>query len=121
MINSNEGDLIGEIERAIAREYGWPGFFEAKEAIELAPGTLEKLVGAYLTASGTSYRIEKDGDKLFIMLNGQARIALSPKSETEFFVPFLNTEITFGENAIGVVTSLTILQEGNSITAERKL
>src|SRR6266404_1836523 len=48
MINSNEGNpMLYEIERAIAREYDWTGYFpEEKKSVTPSDGTLARFMGA---------------------------------------------------------------------------
>lgn len=122
MINSNEGfPLLGEIERAIAREYEWPGYFaQERKPIILDRKILNSLVGDYKTKSGINYEITEANEKLFLDLKGQTSIELIPESDNKFFIADLNTEVTIDKLPDGPVKGLTIQQDGGPISAERK-
>lgn len=122
MLNSNEGDpMLGEIERAIAREYKWPGYFpEEKVAMQVSPETLEAYVGEYAGRSGLQYSITKETDRLFLQSTSQPAIELQAQSDTNFFMTPLNTGVTFHKTERGEVTGLTLHQAGQQISAERK-
>jgi CubicO group peptidase (beta-lactamase class C family) len=122
MLNSNEGaPMLGEIERAIAREYKWPGYFpEEKVAMQISPENLEAYVGEYVGRSGLQYSITKETDRLFLQLTGQPAIELQAQSETNFFMTPLNTGVTFHKTERGELKGLTLHQAGQQISAERK-
>lgn len=114
MVNSDEGGpMVKEIERAIALEYEWPGYFEEKKEVALAPKTLKLLAGTYRAKSGAIYEIVEKKDKLFLILKNQSPVELRAESETDFSAVGLNTKIIFDK--IG----LTIQQDGNSISAQQ--
>jgi CubicO group peptidase (beta-lactamase class C family) len=121
MINSNEGSpMISEIERAIAREYGWPEYLPDEKAdVRLSHDTIDEYVGEFLTASGLEVTVTKNDDALYLQLKGQSPIKLSPESETKFYAEAVNAEVTFEKNSEGKATALNIHQEGKKFTADR--
>ena len=121
MLNSNEGNpMLFEIEHAIAREYGWPGYFaDEKKPVKVSPDILATLVGEYASKSGMSYSITNENGKLFVKPTNQPPIELHPDSETNFWMTPLNAEITFNRTEKGDVKSLTLRQEGRTFSAER--
>lgn len=121
MVNSNEAaPMIPEIERAIAREYNWPGFFaEEKVAVEVTTDLLDAYLGDYETASGLHLAVTQENGTLFLQPAGQPRIELYPESDTKFFMKVLDTKVTF-EVADGKGKGLVLLQAGGSIAAEKK-
>jgi CubicO group peptidase (beta-lactamase class C family) len=121
MINSNQDSpMISEIERAIAREYGWPEYFPAEKAdVRLPHESLDEYVGEFLTASGLDVTVTKNDDFLYLQLKGQSPIKLSPESETKFFTEAANAEVSFEKNSEGKATALIIHQEGKKFTADR--
>ena len=122
MMNSNEGQpLIGEIERAIAHEYEWPGYFaEERKPIILERKVIKSLIGEYKTKSGINYEITEANEKLLLNLKNQAPIELMPESDIKFFMADLNTEVTVERGPDGSVKGLTIQQGGGPILAEKK-
>ena len=122
MINSNEGDaLIGEILRAIAREYSWPGYFPATpETATIAQPAMDALVGEYETPAKLVLKVARQGEGLLLTAGSQPPIALVPESETRFRLEPLNGKVTFEKDDQGRGKRLTLEQEGQPTTAERR-
>ena len=122
MINSNEGGaMLREIERAIAREYGWPeGLTEEKTAVKVSTEILDALIGEYGGESGFKCRITREDDKLLLKSADQPAIELYPESETKFFTKVLNVEISFEKGDQDEVKGLTLQQDNKRTTAQRK-
>ena len=124
MVNSNEGHpLLGEIERAIAKEYDWPDYAEkAKVQTGLTEPMLSRFIGKY-KAHHPLLRIQISAGQngsLLVKVGQQPPIPFFPESESKLYATAMNAEIHFDlpstpEHAIG----LTLLQEGQSITAQR--
>jgi len=114
--------MLEEIERAIAREYQWPGYFEAeKKTISLDQKVLKSLVGEYAAKSGITYEITESNQKLFLHLKNQTPIELLAESDSKFFIAGLNSQIIFDRAPDGSVKSLTLQQEGGGpVSAEKK-
>ena len=121
MINSLEGGpMMDEIERAIAREYGWPGYFDDEQKkITLDQKALAPLLGKYISKSDMKFDVKEIDGHLALVFDKQVPLELVATSETQFYVDGLNSEISF-EKVNGKVKSLTVQQEGNSILAEKK-
>jgi CubicO group peptidase (beta-lactamase class C family) len=122
MINSNEGDpMLYEIERAIAREYNWGGYFEdEKKSVALSDDTLGRFVGTYTNKAGFEYSIIHENGHVLFRPPGQLPIEVYPQSGTNFFMKVLNAEITFDVTKDGQVKVLKLQQEGRTFSAERK-
>jgi CubicO group peptidase (beta-lactamase class C family) len=122
MINSNEGNpMLYEIERAIAREYNWPGYFEdEKKPVRLSDDTLGRFAGIYTNQAGLEYWVIHEKGHLLFRPPGQPPIEVYPQSETNFFMKILNAEIRFYMTKDGAVNALKLKQEGRTFSAERK-
>jgi CubicO group peptidase (beta-lactamase class C family) len=122
MVNSNEGNpLLGEVERAIAREYDWPGYFEeSPKTVPVAVGLAGRLTGEYASKSGLRFLVSNKAGELFLKSGEQMPVALKAMSDSHFLVTGLNSELTFGSSTNGEIQSLTLHQDGRRITAERK-
>ena len=122
MVNSNEGEgILREIERAIAREYGWPeGLTEDKTTVKVSAETLDGLVGEYGGDTGFKCTITRENDRLFLKPIDQQPIELFPESDTKFFAKVLNAEITFEKDDGGKVKEITLQQDNKRASATRK-
>jgi len=109
MTNSDRGGiLVGDILRAIAREYDWPAFKpRIKKIVRVAPQALSPLTGRYQMRPGKTIDIVLEGEKLFIV-DGKQKIELFPESETSFFELVEETDIVFEKAKDGKVSGLVI-------------
>ncbi|WP_164848700.1 serine hydrolase [Paenibacillus sp. DCT19] len=122
MLNSNEGNaLLGELEHAIAREYGWLGYFPDKIKADVSPKILKEYAGDYKATSGPHASIHLDGNDLSLQIYEQSPIRLFPESEAKFSAEGLNTSIDFERNRDGQVVALHIHQEGRAFRLDRAL
>jgi len=121
MVNSNEGQpLLREIQRAVAKEYGWPGYFPAdKSKATVADGVLESYTGDYVTKSGVRFSVTRTDGALRLTAAGQPPIDLTAESETKFYAAILNTEFVFAPAEKDRPASLTLSQGGRQTTAEK--
>jgi CubicO group peptidase (beta-lactamase class C family) len=121
MINSNEGLplIFHEILRAIAIEYKWDdAISEDKTIISLE--NIERYVGLYLSSTGTEFEISMDGDRLLFNHGQQSPLPIYPSSITDFFSHAINMNISFEINDKQRITSMSISQAGQIITADRQ-
>jgi len=122
MLNSNEGAaMLNEIERSIAREYGWPDYFPKERATAELPAELRQaFVGEYVGKSGFKCAITTAKGKLLLAAAGQSPVELNAETKTNFSITTLNGEITFDWTTKGEVRGLTLQQGGKQISAEKK-
>ena len=121
MINSNEGGpLLGEILRALAREYNWPGVFPpAAEASKVAEAALDALAGEYETAAKLRFTVVRQSESLLLTAGSQPPLALVPQSDTSFLLGPLSGKVTFEKDEQGRGSRLTLIQGGVPTAAER--
>lgn len=117
------GDLAGDIVRTVAREYGWPNFQPLKAAAATASETA-RYTGHYGTKSGRIFVITREGSALMERQLGDGRSRLLPIGANSFLAsgwPGLSEtakyEFVLGAN--GVAASMTIIQDGNKVSAKR--
>jgi hypothetical protein len=121
MANSNQGHpLPGEIERAIAKEYGWPDYFDKKQTTEVSSEQLAAYVGQYTTDAGLTFTITASEQTLWVQPPGQPPLALHAESATKFFTRSLNSEVTFEKTETGDVPSLTLKQGGRQFIIKKQ-
>jgi CubicO group peptidase (beta-lactamase class C family) len=121
------GEVMFEVLRSIAREYGWPAFQPVeKTAVALDPAALRDAPGRYrgvLQGDTVSYTVEASGGSLSIAApSWTAPRALYPASETEarFFIVESEREYTFERDASGRVTRVRVSGGGApTFVAER--
>ncbi len=115
----NGGQLASEIQRSVAREYGWPDFQPVEHTTtKLDPKTLDTYTGAY-QGSGGVFTVTREEDQLFVQLTGQPKFPLFPESEREFFLRVVDAQVTFKVDAQGKATELINHQNGTDHPAKR--
>jgi hypothetical protein len=125
MTNGEAGvDLAYEILRAVAREYGWPGFRQrTRPLVPAAPDTLRQLAGRYrLTVGGDTVvvAVRAEGDRLATALPGaHAPLTFLPTTDGRFFSTDSGVELAFVRGVDGAVTALRILGAGGLPPAAR--
>jgi CubicO group peptidase (beta-lactamase class C family) len=121
MLNSNQGwDLLDEIERAIAVEYGWPGYFpQEKVALKSSSTLREACSGCYRTPTGEEFIVSEEASKLYLQVPGQKPVELCLEGGSHFFMMALEAAVGFEGSEDGEARRLSFAQSGKRIVAER--
>ena len=90
-----------------------------RKAVAVTDAVLERYVGEYELTPALKMTVTRTGNELFGVLTGQGAIRLWPENETDFFVKEVEAQIKFNREAGGAVTSLTLFQGGQTITAKK--
>lgn len=129
MTNGENGGELGlEILRAVAREYGLPGYAaRERDAVRVEPAALAAYAGGYSTVpdgdgAPVLVDVEADGDVLRITVArvGWDRRPLRASAQDTFFFLDNPGEIVFTRDASGAVTGATLLRQGQRIPLVRR-
>jgi CubicO group peptidase (beta-lactamase class C family) len=109
MTNGDRGGrLAQEILRAIAREYGWPGYEPREKAIaQVDPRVFGALEGRYEIGPGHVVTASRIANRLFLLDRDQ-RVELFPESETRFFELVEENTVEFVKGPDGSVSHMLI-------------
>jgi CubicO group peptidase (beta-lactamase class C family) len=120
MVNSDNGQIMGEIIRAIAKEYQWEDFLpQPLEIISADPAKLDDYTGRFLVDTDHVLTVTKENGKLY------GKPPLSPKfelfaiSENEFTRRDENHQFAFARGVGGKVDSVKIRFNGETVEARR--
>lgn len=84
MINANVPAFMDELRRAVAFEYGWPGY-KAWTRVPASATALASVPGRYQFGSEQFAVIARDGDRLFLTMGGEtARSELVPVGDNQY-------------------------------------
>lgn len=126
MTNSDYGsNLISEILRSLAVEYGWKTYMPVEKAVaDIHPELYDEYAGTYRITPGRKIAITREGNRLlaepiFVIPSGNARCELFPESENVFFMTKTTQKITFERDAEGKVKGLIIEIRGRKMKASR--
>ncbi|MCB2297880.1 serine hydrolase domain-containing protein [Clostridium tagluense] len=116
MINSQEFDLIEEIERAAEYTYNWSKpISRQRNSIMMDKFSAEIFTGKYISDFNKIITIKNENDLLFIVTEGQMPIQLLKESDSKFYATQLNIEVEFVSDSIGDVSTLNIHQNGQML------
>lgn len=120
MVNSDNGQIAGEIIRSIAREYGWEEYLPAaRELVAVAPEKLDSYVGRFRVNPDRVLTVTREQGRLYAEPTESPKFELLPVSETDFIRRDQNAQYTFVRNAEGRADSVRIRSGGGSFEAAR--
>jgi hypothetical protein len=99
---------------------------EMKQAVKVAPAILSKYVGGYefkppeRPGMVLSLNATLDGENLMLDIDGGVRRALTPVSETKFFMADGGVRVEFLKNDKGEVTTMMVTAVEGDFKALRK-
>lgn len=129
MTNGENGAELGmEILRAIAREYGLPGYpVRERDAIRLEPGAPAAYAGGYATVpagDGPAVQVDVEADGGMLRVSaapvGWNRRPLRASAPDTFYFVDNPGEIVFSRDASGAVTGATLIRQGQRIPLVRR-
>jgi hypothetical protein len=121
MTNSDNGSqVIGEILRAIAKEYNWPDFQPTEHKIvKVDPKVFDGYVGHYQLAPDFILSFMREGDHFFTQATGQPKFEIFPESDHDYFLTIVDAQVTFVTDSQGRATELVLHQGGMDHHAKR--
>ena len=115
----NGGQLASEIERSVAREYGWPDFQPKERTVTAVdPKVLDTYAGVYQSDAG-AFTVTREDQQLFVQLTGQPKFPAFPNGDGRFFLKVVDAQFTFTVDSEGRATQLTLHQNGADLVAKR--
>jgi tetratricopeptide (TPR) repeat protein len=132
MTNSDSGQILREVVRGVAREYGWDEFLPAPyDVIALDPAKLKDYEGRYQINSDRVANIKVEDGKLIAYPTGERKFEMLPISETTFVRRESPLKFTFvrastggagsgnGEAAAPAVSAIQVQGPGSNTQAKR--
>ncbi|MEK6287294.1 MAG: serine hydrolase [Acidobacteriota bacterium] len=120
MVNSDNGQIMNEILRGIAREYQWEDFLpQPVDVVSVDSKKLDDYVGRFQVNPDRVLTIIKENGKLYAQPTQSPRLDLFPISETEFLRTDANVRYTFVRSAEGNVDLVRIRFDGGGSEAPR--
>lgn len=114
------GALLGEVLRAIAAEYHWPGYLPAERiAVPVEAHAATRWVGEYALKPDVRVVIRPAGDGLELVATGQQPIPLFAASPERWFARAVNLELTGSSAEDGTISNVSLHQNGQALPAER--
>ena len=102
MANSDNGQILREVIRGVAREYGWDEFIPAPyELVAIDSSKLSEYVGRYQVNSDRVVSIKLEDGKLIAYPTGERKFEMLPISETTFVRRDAPMKFTFVRSATG--------------------
>ncbi|HWN97971.1 MAG TPA: serine hydrolase [Blastocatellia bacterium] len=120
MVNSDNGQILDEIVRGIAREYQWEDFLpQPLEKVSIDSKKLDDYAGRFLVNPDRILTITKENGRLYAQPTQSPRLDLFAISETEFTRTDANVRYTFVRSPEGKVDLVRIRFDGGASEAPR--
>jgi tetratricopeptide (TPR) repeat protein len=120
MVNSDNGQIMDEIVRAIAREYEWEDYLSGpREIVSIDPKELDHYVGRYLVNPDRVMTITKENNSLFAEPSSEAKVEIFPIAGGKFIRTDAPVEYSFAKNPEGKAGTLEIHFQGTNLAAPR--
>lgn len=94
--------------------------YQEPVAITLPADLLDRFCGDYLARYGEVLTVDRDGDQLYLQLEGGNRQPIYPESPTSFFFRDSFSRLTFREHADGLITGLQTQDRGGPVREARR-
>lgn len=89
------------------------------DAVTLDRALLGEYVGTYTATGLGTFTVTLHGNELYVQLSGQAALPVYASAKDQFFYKVVDAQIGFNRNAAGAVASLTLHQNGQTVTAPK--
>ena len=120
MVNSDNGQIMPEVLRGIAREYNWDEFLPpVNEIITLETTKLDEYTGRFRVNPDRVLTIARDEGKLIVAPTADAKFELLPVADGTFIRRDQNVKYTFVKSATGVSELQLAPARGPAITAPK--
>jgi CubicO group peptidase (beta-lactamase class C family) len=119
MVNSDNGQILDEITRSVAREYQWEDFLpQPLEVLSLDASKLDTYAGRFLVSPDRVLTIRREGSKLFAQPTADPQFELLPISDSEFVRRDQNVRYRFVRNADGQLEALKLVANNGEMQAK---
>jgi CubicO group peptidase (beta-lactamase class C family) len=120
MVNSDNGEIINEIFRSVAKEYQWEDYLpQPHEIVTVAPEKLDDYAGRFLVNPDRVLTIRREGAKLYAQPTADNGFEMLPLSETEFVRGDQNIRYTFIKGENGKADAVKVRFDGGEVQAPR--
>jgi len=120
MVNSDNGQIINEILRSIAKEYQWEDYLsQPYEIVAVEPELLDGYIGRYLVNPDRVLTITKENDKLFAQPTQSPRLELFPIAARRFIRKDAAIQYSFLQKSGEKVDTMKIDFDGGASLAPR--
>ena len=120
MVNSDNGQIMAEVMRGIAREYNWDEFLPpVNEVISLDAAKLDEYTGRFRVNPDRILTIARGEGKLIVQPTADAQFELLPVADGVFIRRDQNIKYTFNKTAAGVNGLDALFLRGATITAPK--
>jgi CubicO group peptidase (beta-lactamase class C family) len=109
MVNSDNGQIIPEIIRAIAQEYQWEDFLAApRELVSVDSSKLNEYTGRFMVNPDRVLTVTTAGGKLYAEPTASPKFELLPISESEFLRKDADVTYTFVKGTGGSIDKIKL-------------
>lgn len=120
MANSDNGQILREVIRGLAREYGWDEFLPTPyEIVAVDPARLNDYLGRFQINPDRVLTVRNENGKLYAQPTADPQFELLPISDTTFIRRDANVKYNFARSVGGSVDAIRVLTTTGEVEAKR--
>lgn len=120
MVNSDSGQILGEVIRSVARAYNWDEFLPPEnEVMSLDAAKLDEYTGRFRVNPDRILTVSRGEGKLVVNPTAEQKFELLPVTESIFIRRDANLKYTFVKGAAGVTELQIAFANGGAATASK--
>jgi hypothetical protein len=90
-----------------------------RTVVKVDPETLKRFAGWFMSSVGPRLKVQAEGERLFVQVDGQDRFEVFPESDLQFFWTVVAAQITFVIDEQGRVETAILHQAGRDLPLAR--
>ena len=90
-----------------------------RREVPVNPSQFENYIGRYAVSETFALEVTRDGNRLFIQAAGQPRAELFAESAEKFFLRVVDGDVVFQTDSSGRANSISLTQDGKTVSALR--
>ncbi|TMI93816.1 MAG: hypothetical protein E6H06_10940 [Bacteroidetes bacterium] len=120
MVNSDVGNILGEVVNSVAKVYGWKNYYKpvVKKLVPVADSLVDAYAGNYLL-DRDSITISRQGSDVILTVNRVQTFKIYFTSSEDFFTRDINLEFKFEKDATGKVKDFYFKQGAQEMRVKR--
>ena len=109
MVNSDNGQIMNEIVRAVAKEYEWEDYLpQPREAVSVDSAKLNEYTGRFLVNPDRVLTVTQEGGRLYAEPTASPKFQLFAVSDSEFIRLDNDISYTFVKGSAGTIDKITL-------------
>jgi hypothetical protein len=120
MVNSNNGNILGEVVNSVATVYGWKDFYKPalKKTIPVSDSLFALYAGKYLW-NGDTMSLARQANTDYIVFTPTEKYKIYFTAPDEFFSKEISVDLKFEKNEAGKIIGFYFMNDGKKMMLKK--